>query len=234
MKALIINGSPRGAKSTSHALGGLLADGLAGHGVEVDHALALAAVHDPARTAAVLDAVDAADLLVLAFPLYVDSIPAPLTRLLEAIAARARARDGSSPKRRRLAVIVQCGFPEAAQCDTALAICRHFADAAGFEWAGGLAAGEGGMLGGGLDRIPPKAAARVRLALSSAAVALAGGQPIPDAAVEDLRRPLLRPWLYILFANLGWRMDARSKHAVRPLGHRPYAGRPKPGRMPAG
>jgi multimeric flavodoxin WrbA len=224
----MLNGSPRGVKATSHALGSLLADGLRRHGVEVERAFALAALHDAARTSALLDTIEAADLVVLTFPVYVDSLPAPLTRVLELVAARFAERaaiDGGTARPRRLAAITQCGFPEAAQCDTALAICRHFANAACFEWAGGLAAGEGGMLGGGLDRVPPRAAARVRAALAISAEALACGRPIPDAAAEDLRLPLLRPSFYILAANLGWRLDARKHHAKRPLGYRPYAGR---------
>lgn len=225
MKALILNGSPRGEKATSHALGSLLADGLRFHGVEVDRAYALGALHDRARTSVLLDAIDAADLVVLAFPVYVDSLPAPLTRVLELVAARSVHRPAAAQRRRRLAVIVQCGFPEAVHCDTALAICRHFADAAGLEWAGGLASGEGGMLGGGLDRIPPKAAARVRQALAISAEALATGRQIPEAAADELRRPLLRPSLYVLAGNLGWRWDARRQRANRPLGYRPYAGR---------
>lgn len=225
MKALILNGSPRGEKATSHALGSLLADGLRLHGVEVDRAYALGALHDEARTSALLDAIDVADLVVLAFPVYVDSLPAPLTRLLELVAARTVHRSTATPRCRRLAAIVQCGFPEAAQCDTALAICRHFAGAAGFEWAGGVALGEGGMLGGGLDRIPPKAAARVRQALAISAEALARGRQLPQAAADDLRRPLLRPSLYILAGNLGWRWDARRHRAKRPLSYRPYAER---------
>jgi Flavodoxin-like fold len=225
MKALILNGSPRGEKATSHALGSLLADGLRFHGVDVDRAYALGALHDGARTSALLHAIDAADLVVLAFPVYVDSLPAPLTRVLELVAARTVHGPTATPRRRRLAVVVQCGFPEASQCDTALAICRHFAIAAGFDWAGGLASGEGGMLGGGLDRVPPKAAARVRGALAISAEALANGWQIPQAAADELRRPLLRPSLYVLAGNLGWRWDARRHRAKRPLGYRPYAGR---------
>jgi len=39
------------------------------------------------RTKAMLDAVDAADLILLVFPLYVDSLPAPVMNALEQIAA---------------------------------------------------------------------------------------------------------------------------------------------------
>ena len=39
------------------------------------------------RTKAMLDAMDAADLVLLAFPLYVNSLPAPVMNALEQIAA---------------------------------------------------------------------------------------------------------------------------------------------------
>jgi len=43
----------------------------------------------------------------------------------------------------RLAVISNCGFPEAQHNNVAIAICRRFALASGLEWAGGLALGDG-------------------------------------------------------------------------------------------
>src|SRR5512140_381251 len=116
MRTLIVNGSPRGEKATSNLLGELLADGLRSSEVAVEQAWVLGELRDEARTEALLDAWQSADLVVLSFPLYVDSLPAPLTELLERAAERlARNR---RPVRARLAVLVQCGFPEASQCDT--------------------------------------------------------------------------------------------------------------------
>jgi multimeric flavodoxin WrbA len=226
MKALIVNGSPRGEKATSHILGTLLGEGLRGHGVEVRDAWALGALNDDARTAELLDAFDAADLVVLSFPLYVDSLPAPLTQVLELYAQRVAGRGGTRERAvPRLAAIVQCGFPEAAQCDTSLAICRNFARAAGMEWAGGMAMGGGGMLANGLDKIPPKSGQAVRSAIAEAVDALAWGEAVPESCVERLRAPIFYKRLYIMIANVGWHVQARQNKAARSPSFRAYPGR---------
>ena len=74
------------------------------------------------RTGELLAAVDRADLVILAFPLYVDSLPYLVTQALEQIAAR---RAGETDIRRPLFLaIANCGFPEVRHNATALAICR--------------------------------------------------------------------------------------------------------------
>ena len=86
------------------------------------------------------------------FPLYVDSLPAPVIRALELIADDRAGRSApgvtfrSESDRRGLVAICQCGFPEAQQDEVALEICANFARTAGFEWAGGLAMGGGGLI----------------------------------------------------------------------------------------
>ncbi len=89
---------------------------------------------------------DAADLVTLAFPIYVDTLPAPVIEALELIAAH---RQGSDPSHRQsFTTFANCGFPEADQCANALAICDTFAGQAGFEWAGSLALGAGEAING--------------------------------------------------------------------------------------
>jgi hypothetical protein len=92
--------------------------------------------------------VDAADLVVLAFPLYIDALPCLVTLALEAIAEHRQLRP--STNRSRLAVLVNNGFPEARQNVTALAICEAFAARSGLVWAGGLAMGAGEALCSGV------------------------------------------------------------------------------------
>ena len=223
MKALLVNGSPRGEKATSQLLANLLADGLRERGAEAEQAWALGALRNDEDTGALLRAWDDADVVVVSFPLYVDSLPAPLTCVLELVAAR-RASRGDT-RSQRLAAVVQCGFPEAVHTDTAVTICRLFARDAGMTWAGALAFGEGGMLGGGLDSIPPRAAARVRSAAAATAESLAAGGLVPEDAAAALREPMLPPWAYITVANAGWHMQKRQNKADRQLGFRAYATR---------
>jgi NAD(P)H-dependent FMN reductase len=220
LNALILVGSPKGRVSASWMLGSRLAEGLRDHGVTVQYGMVHHELRSGEGTAQLLDLFDSSDLVVLAFPLYVDSLPAPLTRLLELVAER-RGRT-SAPGTPRLAVVVQCGFPEAHQCDTAIGICRRFAGSAGMGWAGALAMGMGGSLEGDFRRLPG-GGKQILDALGMTAEALARGGDIPNEAKAAFARPLMPRWLYILTGNLGWRLKMRKNKARRPIGDRPYA-----------
>jgi len=201
-------------------LGSKLAEGLQDHGVTVQFAMVHQELCSGEGAGNLMDLIDSTDLVVLAFPLYVDSLPAPLTRLLELVAERrGRTASEGSP---RLAVIVQCGFPEANQCDTAIGICRQFAGFVGMPWAGALAMGMGGMLEGDFKRLPG-GGKKILDALRKTAEALARGGDIPDDAKALFARPLSPRWLYTAFGNLGWRKKMRKNKAQRPIGYRPYA-----------
>jgi NAD(P)H-dependent FMN reductase len=219
MNALILVGSPKGRSSASWMLGSRLAEGLRDHGVTVHDSMLHHELRSGEGTGRLLELVDSSDLVVLAFPLYFDSLPAPLTRFLELAAERRdRSADAESP---RLTVLVQCGFPEAHQCDTAVGICRRFAGSSGMRWAGALAMGMGGALEGDFRRLPG-GGKKILDALSMAADALAKGGEVPEGAKALFARPLMPRWLYILTGNLGWRLKMRKNKAQRPIGHRPY------------
>lgn len=219
MNVLILIGSPKGRNSASFRLGSKLAEGLREHGAAVSDRMVTHELRSEEGTTRLLDAVDGSDLVVLAFPLYVDSLPAPLTQLLERIAGRrGRIAPAGTP---RLAVIVQCGFPESHQCDTAVGICRLFSERTGMRWAGALAMGMGGSLGGDFKKLPGGGRNILR-ALEMASQSLANGGDVPGEATTLFARPLMPRWLYLLFGNLGWRMDIRKNRARRPLTYRPY------------
>ena len=218
MNALIVVGSPKGRASASYALGTALADGLRDRGAVVCDGFVHHALRSAEETGWLLDAIDAADVVVLAFPLYVDSLPAPLVRLLELVAGRRAAAPRGTP---RLGVLVQCGFPEARQCDTAVAICRLFAERTGMRWAGALSMGMGGQLAGGIGTLPG-GGQQVLHALDLAAESLASGGDIPEEAAALFAKPLIPRWMYTLFGNIGWRLQMRKHAAGRPMGYRPY------------
>ena len=183
-RALLLVGSPRTRKSTSNSLGAYLYEQLAARSIETETIYPHTVLRSAAKTQALLDAVDAADLVTLAFPLYVDSLPAPIIETLERIAAH---REGRQRRPQIFTAIANNGFPEAAHSATALAICETFAQQAGFTWAGGLALGEGGMIGGA--PLAGGRTARIRQALDLAAAALAEGRPIPAAAQDLFDKP---------------------------------------------
>jgi hypothetical protein len=220
-KAVLLVGSPRGEKSASRALGKRLLSGIAERGAAVEIHSIYGAWASEAKMAALLDAVDAAGLVVFAFPLYVDHLPALVVRLCERIAARRRWRTPAA--RPRLAAVVQCGFPETSQNQPAIDIMRRFAELAGFEWAGGLAMGMGGAVEGRLADKPSGMLRHVIKGLDLAAAALAEGNPIPAQAVEAFGKSLMPTRFYFAVANLNWKRTARKSGRGIDLYARPYA-----------
>jgi len=223
--ALLLVGSAKPAsQSTSEALGSYLAQKLAERDIAITTMHLARTMRTEERTAALLAAVDAADIVILAFPLYVDGLPYLVTQALEQIAApRAAETDIRHPL---FLAIANCGFPEVRHNDTALAICEQFAVAAGLRWAGGLALGEGGAING-----QPLAKAggmvhNVVAALDLVAAALAENEPVPAEAVALMARPFIPARAYMLMGDLGWLMQARQNRVVTRLAARPFASRP--------
>ena len=87
-KALLLVGSPKPGASSSESLGAYLLEELEKRGVETQTMHVTKAVRSEEATEELLAAVDSADLVVLSFPLYIDSLPAPAIRALELIAGR--------------------------------------------------------------------------------------------------------------------------------------------------
>jgi multimeric flavodoxin WrbA len=218
-RAVLLVGSPRTRKSTSASLGGYLFEQLNLRGIETETIQLYTSLNSPERMKAMFEAIDNADLVVLAFPLYVDNLPGPVISALERIALH-RAQKPTSP---RFAAIANCGFPGAHHNDTALAICAEFARPAGFEWLGSLALGmgEGLVHGAPLNQLDGRAAP-IKKSLALAAEALAEGQPIPEGARNLLARPVIPASLYKLFGSWGWKQQAKRYGAQHHLQARPY------------
>jgi len=219
-RALVLVGSPRGNASVSAALANHLGTLLTERGLTVTTAW----IHKSLRTDPGLrglgEAMKEADVIALACPLYVDSLPGPVIEGFE-ILGRERAM-AVSPRPRFLAM-VNCGFPEGVHTDTALAICRLFADDAGLEWIGGLGIGGGGMLAGKpLVELGGRARAVTR-ALALTANAVSEGRVVPEEAQRLVRTPPVPAWLYRFFADWSFSQEAK-KHGTRGrMGERPYA-----------
>jgi hypothetical protein len=218
-RAVLLIGSPRTKKSTSASLGGYLFEQLNARGVETQTIQIYTSLNSPERMRAMFQAVDDADLVVLAFPLYVDSHPAPVIATLEKMAAHRKGQ--GSPI--RFAAISNCGFPEAHHNQTALAICSEFARQNGLTWLGGLAlgGGEGLVHGVPLSEMDGRAIP-LKKALDLAAEALVQGKPIPQSSRELLDKPVIPNWMYKLFGGYGWKQQAKQYGAQKELKRQPY------------
>ncbi len=220
MKALLLIGSPRMKMSASFTLGRYLLDQLAEHNVAGETHFVKRALRSSEEIDALISAVAEADLVILSTPLYVDSLPAPVTQTLELLAGRLDAH--KHPSYQQFIAICNCGFPEAEHNDVALAICEQFAHATGFTWAGGLALGGGGVVQGHPLTESEGRARNVITALDQTAEALARSEAVPDEAQALMRKPMIPPWMYRTIGQIGWHVQARTYGQFGRLRQRPW------------
>ena len=229
--ALLLIGSPKPGESSSESLGCYLLEELAARGLKTQTVKLVKALRHEEGLQELRAAVVASDLVVLSFPLYVDSLPAPLTMALETIAEwRTGAGDeagaavaAAGAGKPALVAICQSGFPEVVQSEVAIEICRNFAQAAGFGWAGGLILAAGGMVNGQpLRKIKGMMRSCVK-ALDLTADDLAAGRPVSAEAVRLMAKPALPKFGYRFMANRGWRSQLKKGGDGSPLDAQPYA-----------
>ena len=201
--ALLLIGSPRGESSTSASLGNYLISKLEASGVVVEKAIINQMVNREEKIKQLLKMIDNTDIIILSFPLYVDSLPAPVIKAMELIKKERDKLKGK--KTQNFIAICNNGFPEVTQNMTALRICRIFSNDCDFLWKGGIAIGGGGAINGSPLK---KARANVRSiikGLNIAADALKDGNEIPQKAIDLTSKKTVAYTMYRIFGNLGFR-----------------------------
>ncbi|MFX1235646.1 MAG: NAD(P)H-dependent oxidoreductase [Promethearchaeota archaeon] len=218
-KVLLLVGSPKGEKSSSASLGNYLISKLEELGMESETGFVHRLVNREETIKKLFDMIAQADLIVLSFPLYVDSLPAPVVKAMELIKEE---RDRlESKKSKNFIAISQNGFPEFYQNLTALRICKIFAEDCEFVWKGGLALGQGGSIGG-MPLLERGGMVRnVVKGLDITAQALAEGKEIPQEAVDLFSKRFIPNFFYNSIVNLGWRLQKR-KHTKKKIKEKPY------------
>lgn len=217
MKITAINGSPKGDISNSREVISILASMLPPE-TECTVVSRIAAQTSP-ETYQFKD-VRASDVLLLAFPLYVDGIPASLMRFLAAYEAYCRAQ-GNGASVQRVFAVCNCGFYEGVQNELALEMAAHFCASAGLLWCGGAGIGTGEMILGMKD-IPPDVG--IKKPVTTAFRALARAINEKDGRLEaNVYAQHGIPWfLYKLAGEMGWRkMLKKSRLTRQALGARP-------------
>jgi len=218
--AALLVGSPKGPDSTSNSLGTYLIEKLEQKGVTSETIYICQSLSSDEKRNAMLQLVDESDLIILAFPLYVDSLHSQMVKTLELIAEHEKGKTELDKK--SLVAISNSGFPEARHNNTALAVCRIFAKQVGFKWAGGLAIGGGGAIAGQpLAELGGMVRNKTR-ALEIAADALALGEPIPDKAVTLMSKLGFPKWLYTWSGNRGWKSQAKEFVKTKSMYNQPY------------
>lgn len=217
-KAVLLIGSPKKTKSTSEALGTYLLKQLGKEGYTSQKCHLLTELKVDLE--GLLKNIHQADLVIISFPLYIDSLPTPLIRTLEAFAAY-RLRNPAT-KEQSLIAIANCGFPEAFHNDTALEICEQFAKATNFRWCGGLSTGLGPAIEGSPLEKRRGLTRHLTKALNKTAESIGRGEKITEETLQLMRKPAIPLWLYLFLANWRWKFRSSQSKANRQLYDTPY------------
>jgi len=218
--ALLLVGSPKGASSTSNSLGDYLISRLEQLGLTVSKGFIYKLVRKEEGQKELLTKVEEASTIILAFPLYVDCLPAGVIKALEIIADHRKSK--TNREKQRFAIIINCGFPETQHNNTAVAICKIFSREVGFEWKGALSLGMGGAIGGRSLEERGGMVRNVIKALDLAAQALAEGEVIPNEAIELFEKKFIPITLYTKMGNLGWNQQAKKYGVRKKIKDQPY------------
>ncbi len=225
-RAMLLVGSPKvKSTSTSSVLGGYVLEQLKQWNWEIGSLTLRRNLLSGEGQADFLASIERADLLILAFPLYIDALPFLVTKALEVIAAHCFSHPQIKPK--RLVAISNNGFPEAHHNAIALAICQRFAVDTGMIWAGGLAMGAGEALLSGLPLTGEQRGGRppvrhVIQALDLASGALAEGKSVPFEANRLMSKtpiPFMPfsvwRWIFMKMARQNWDGQAATNQVSK-------------------
>ena len=218
--AVLLVGSPRGQSSTSNSLGTYLLEKLEQKGVSSEKVYLNQCLDSEEKQAVMLRLVDSSDLIILAFPLYVDSLHSQVIKTLELNAKHKKGKLNLGKK--KFVAIANSGFPEANHSNIAINVCRLFAKQVGYSWVGGLAMGGGGMISGRpLDELGGMVRNQKK-ALEIAAEALSKGEAIPEKAVALISKIGIPKWLYLWMGNRGWKQEAKQQIAAKEMYNKPF------------
>lgn len=137
-KTVFINGSPKRNRAVSEKYLEILKDGFS-DAVEVEELYVYAMEFNGIEFEKIINS----DAVVMALPLYVDSVPAGVIEFMRAFRRHAEENEVDGPS---FHFIINCGFMEHEQNDTAIRILKKFAEKAGFKYGGGISIGSGAMI----------------------------------------------------------------------------------------
>ena len=135
MKLLLIDASPKAEKSVSRPL---LKDfvSFVPHGVETRSIK----LNSPENSyGEFIDKLNWCESAVLAFPVYIDSVPSHILKVMCRICDEQPLTES-----KKIYCLVNCGFYEGIQCRTALEIVRNWCSRSGLSYMGGIGFGGGG------------------------------------------------------------------------------------------
>ncbi|MHC1770364.1 MAG: hypothetical protein AB9907_01285 [Flexilinea sp.] len=204
MKIALINGSPRGDKSASAALITYLKTLLPDEYEKIDFHFRTPGLNDQD-----LERIFDSDVLVFAFPLYVDGLPSHLIHCLYQMETAFKA---GPPQNRMVYALVNCGFFEGHQTAIALDIIKNWCEKAKLSWGQGAGFGGGGMIPM-LSGVPYGKGPTKNFSITLNTIA---GNIVSGTTAENLFvSPNFPRFAYKMAAEMGWRGQIKANGLKR-------------------
>lgn len=217
---LLLSGSPRGKVSTSNNLLIYLQTHLELRGKSTKLEMVHKITRNEEDFGNFTSQLDNSEYLILAAPLYVDSLPSHVMDIFERLSKERNI--GNTRSKPKFVALVNNGFPEHHQNQLALQICRQFAQEANLEWIGGIPIGGGAMLSGTSLENAGGRGRHVRPALEILAEALSNGDSIPEESIVTVKKSVIPKRLYLMIAHSGWKKMAESNQVQDRIKDQPY------------
>jgi multimeric flavodoxin WrbA len=220
--ALLLVGSPKGKNSVSNNLATYVKGKFEQKGVKTQKVFIVKHMKEE-KLKELVNEMDDFDLIVLLAPLYVDSLPSIVIKLMEEFYEHKTIK---SDKVQKLMAVINSGFPEPHQNDLAVDICKNFAYKSNMEWVGGITIGMGPSLDnkplektGGLSR-------NLRKGLDIAINALSENKEVPEEAFIMASKPLMPLFIsksaMCWFGGRMWKGMVKDKSVKKNMYYRPY------------
>lgn len=209
MKIALINGSPKPNSSASSLilkdLGSLLSE----------HEVIKVRIRNPVIKEEDMDFLLSCEVLVFAFPLYVDGIPSHLLSVLEKIevAKKNEKQDNSNQDKVPFVyALVNSGFYESKQNSIAIEMMKNFAKRAGFCFGQGVGIGAGGMISS-LSNVPLGHGPKKNYGVALCEIA----ENIEKKETGDTLFPKMNfpKFFYTKAAQMGWRKTIKQNGLKR-------------------
>ncbi len=213
--ALIISCSPRAEKGSSNAIAKYLIDKLNFNGVSTDKVILSKEIKDESR---IVDHLDKSDVIVLSLPIYENSVPGLVVQLFELIY---QFRNKLSVREKQIFVITNSGFAEVSANQSAIEVCRLFADEMGFDWLGGIAVAPGMLFTEDNLYKSKRIYKKLIKSLDMIAESISNNRKIPEEAFALVSKPFFNLYLYIVAGYI-----LQKKMIVRKIGKAAYFARP--------
>lgn len=210
-RAVLLVGSPRANRSTSFVLGTYLIDKLKASGVITETFFIYRIPEKSFEWEEMLKSTDNADLVILSFPLYIDTLPSKVIYLMEEWRKARLQRDRSVAS--HFTAVVNCGFPEKVHCNNVISVSRLFSREIGAIWSNAVAVTGGRGLGKKPLEDWGNNTRNLIRGLDLAADSLLKGQVISSKSIKLMAKLKQPPWLYRLKGNRFWKkLEAKNKN----------------------